>query len=37
MPGATPAPGKPEDFVAQIKRDYDRWAKVMKSAGIRQD
>ncbi len=35
--GATPTPGTPADFSAQIKRDYDKWAKVMQSAGIRQD
>ncbi len=35
--GATPTPGTPEDFAAQIKRDYDRWAKVIQSAGIRQE
>ena len=35
--GATPTPGTPEDFAAQIKRDYDKWAKVMKSSGIRQE
>jgi tripartite-type tricarboxylate transporter receptor subunit TctC len=35
--GATPTPGTPADFSAQIKRDYDKWAKVMQSAGIRQE
>jgi tripartite-type tricarboxylate transporter receptor subunit TctC len=35
--GATPTPGTPEDFSAQIKRDHDKWAKVMASAGIRQE
>jgi tripartite-type tricarboxylate transporter receptor subunit TctC len=35
--GATPTPGTPGDFLAQIKRDYDKWATVMKTAGIRQD
>lgn len=35
--GATPTPGTPADFSAQIKRDFDKWAKVMKSAGIRQE
>jgi tripartite-type tricarboxylate transporter receptor subunit TctC len=35
--GATPTPGAPAEFSAQIKRDFDKWAKVMKSAGIRQD
>jgi tripartite-type tricarboxylate transporter receptor subunit TctC len=35
--GATPTPGTPADFSAQIRRDYDKWAKVIKSAGIRQE
>jgi tripartite-type tricarboxylate transporter receptor subunit TctC len=35
--GAIPTPGTPADFSAQIRRDYDKWAKVMKSAGIRQE
>jgi tripartite-type tricarboxylate transporter receptor subunit TctC len=35
--GATPTPGTPADFSAQIKRDFDKWEKVMKSAGIRQE
>jgi tripartite-type tricarboxylate transporter receptor subunit TctC len=35
--GATPTPGTPADFSAQIKRDYDKWAKVIKSAGIKQE
>jgi tripartite-type tricarboxylate transporter receptor subunit TctC len=35
--GATPTPGTPADFSAQIKRDYDKWATVIKSAGIRQE
>ncbi len=35
--GATPTPGTPADFSAQIKRDFDKWAKVIKSAGIRQE
>jgi len=33
--GATASPGSPEDFAAQIKRDYDRYAAVIKSAGIK--
>lgn len=33
--GATAAPGTPEDFSAQIKRDYDKWARVIKDAGIK--
>ncbi|MGH8663938.1 MAG: Bug family tripartite tricarboxylate transporter substrate binding protein [Burkholderiales bacterium] len=32
--GATASPGTPEAFAAQIKRDYDKWAGVIKSAGI---
>jgi tripartite-type tricarboxylate transporter receptor subunit TctC len=33
--GATASPGTPEDFAAQIRRDYDKWAGVIKSAGIK--
>jgi tripartite-type tricarboxylate transporter receptor subunit TctC len=33
--GATPSPGSPEDFAEQIKRDYDKWAAVIRSAGIK--
>jgi tripartite-type tricarboxylate transporter receptor subunit TctC len=33
--GATASPGTPEDFAAQIKRDYDKWAGVIRSAGIK--
>jgi len=33
--GATPAPGTPAEFNAQIRRDYDKWARVIKDAGIR--
>jgi tripartite-type tricarboxylate transporter receptor subunit TctC len=32
--GATASPGSAEEFAAQIKRDYDKWAAVIKSAGI---
>ncbi len=35
--GATPTPGTPADFSGQIKRDYDKWAKVIQSGGIRQE
>jgi tripartite-type tricarboxylate transporter receptor subunit TctC len=35
--GATPTPGTPADFAAQIKRDYDKWAQVMQDAGIKQE
>jgi tripartite-type tricarboxylate transporter receptor subunit TctC len=33
--GATASPGTPEDFAAQIRRDYDKWAGVIRSAGIK--
>lgn len=33
--GATVAPGTPGDFTAQIKRDYEKWARVIKTAGIK--
>ncbi len=33
--GATASPGTPQDFAAQIKRDYDKWAGLIKSAGIK--
>ena len=33
--GATAAPGSPQHFAAQIKRDFDKWADVIKSAGIK--
>src|SRR5690606_11042387 len=33
--GATASPGSPEAFAAQIKRDYDKWAAVIESAGIK--
>jgi tripartite-type tricarboxylate transporter receptor subunit TctC len=32
--GATVAPGSPEDFAARIKRDFVKWAEVIKSAGV---
>ena len=35
--GATPTPGTPGDFSAQIQRDFEKWAKVMKAGGIRQE
>lgn len=35
--GATPSPGTPQDFARQIKTDFDKWAKVIKSAGIKLD
>jgi tripartite-type tricarboxylate transporter receptor subunit TctC len=33
--GATAAPGTPEEFAAQIRRDYDKWAAVIRNAGIK--
>jgi tripartite-type tricarboxylate transporter receptor subunit TctC len=33
--GATAAPGSPDDFAAQIKRDFVKWADVIKTAGIK--
>ena len=35
--GATPTPGTPGEFSAQIQRDFEKWAKVMKAGGIRQE
>ena len=35
--GATPTPGTPGDFSAQIQRDFEKWAKVMRAGGIRQE
>ncbi len=35
--GATASPGSPDEFAAQIKRDYDKWAAVIKSADIRME
>ena len=32
--GATASPGTPADFAAQIRRDFDKWAAVIKSAKI---
>jgi tripartite-type tricarboxylate transporter receptor subunit TctC len=33
--GLEPAPGSPEQFTAVLKRDVERWAKVVKQAGIK--
>ena len=33
--GASASPGSPDAFAAQIRRDYDKWAGVIKSAGIK--
>ena len=35
--GATPTPGTPGEFSAQIQRDFEKWAKVMRAGGIRQE
>lgn len=35
--GSAAAPGSPADFAAKIKRDYDRWAEVIKVASVRLD
>jgi tripartite-type tricarboxylate transporter receptor subunit TctC len=33
--GADPAPGSPEDLARYMRVDYERWKKVISSAGIR--
>jgi tripartite-type tricarboxylate transporter receptor subunit TctC len=35
--GATPLPGSPEDFMAQMKKDEAKWSEVIKSAGVKVD
>lgn len=35
--GLEPAPGTPEQFTAILKRDVERWAKVVKQAGVKID
>ena len=35
--GLEPQPGTPDAFTAILKRDVERWAKVVKQAGIRLD
>lgn len=35
--GSTAASSTPRDFAAMIRRDYDRWAKVIKDAAIKLD
>lgn len=32
--GATASPGTPGDFAAQIRRDFDKWAGVIRNAKI---
>ena len=33
--GMTPSPSSPEEFMKQIRVDYDRWGKVVKAAGVK--
>jgi tripartite-type tricarboxylate transporter receptor subunit TctC len=35
--GATASPGSAEEFGAQIRRDYDKWALVIRNAGIKME
>jgi tripartite-type tricarboxylate transporter receptor subunit TctC len=35
--GAEPGSGKPEEFGALIRREYDRYAKVVKTSGAKID
>jgi tripartite-type tricarboxylate transporter receptor subunit TctC len=35
--GLEPTPGTPDQFMAILKRDIERWAKVIKQAGIKID
>ena len=35
--GAEPAPGTPEQFAAFFRDEVAKWAKVVKSAGVRVD
>lgn len=35
--GLEPAPGTPEEFAGQLKREVERWAYVVKKAGIKID
>ena len=35
--GSVAAPGTPAEFATLIRRDYARWAKVIKDAGIKLD
>jgi tripartite-type tricarboxylate transporter receptor subunit TctC len=35
--GVSPAGGSPEQFLSTIKLDIDRWARVVKQAGVRLD
>lgn len=33
--GTAPSPSTPEEFAEQIRKDYDRWGKVAKQAGVK--
>jgi len=35
--GSTVAPGTPAEFDAEIHREFDKWSKVIKDAGIKAD
>lgn len=35
--GFTPAPGTPEEFAAQIRRDHERWGAAARAAGVKAD
>jgi tripartite-type tricarboxylate transporter receptor subunit TctC len=35
--GQTVAPSTPEEFSAYIRRDYERWGKVVKTSGAKVD
>jgi len=35
--GLVPNPGTPEEFAALVKSDYEKWARVIRQAGIRAD
>lgn len=33
--GTNPSPSTPEEFMRQIRTDYERWGKVIKAAGVK--
>ncbi len=35
--GSDPAPGTPQEFAAFIRSEHDKWARVIRQAGIRMD
>ncbi|GAB2899755.1 tripartite tricarboxylate transporter substrate binding protein [Paralcaligenes ginsengisoli] len=35
--GATPLPGSPGDFTAQMKKDEAKWSKIIKDSGVKVD